>query len=139
VIIQDTFFASQEHFERAREAKTTRFIQEDVFGFAEILPVDALIRDAASSGLRVALLEDVSEHYKRTVAAWLERLHMLDGLRFPLRDATMRMLRQGGSCMGYSTLHYLAVLAPHDGSVRALKQTLRSMRPRTSALRSVSP
>jgi cyclopropane-fatty-acyl-phospholipid synthase len=131
VIVQDTFFANEDHFARARDARTTRFIQEEVFGFAEIVPVDALIRDAAANGLHVTLLEDVSDHYKRTVAAWLRRLEVVDPLRFPLRNATMRMLRQGGSCMGYSTLHYLAVLALRDGSVRSLKETLRSLRRRS--------
>jgi cyclopropane-fatty-acyl-phospholipid synthase len=128
IVVQDTFFATEEAFERARTARTTRFIQEDVFGFAEIVPVDAFARDVAAAGLHVSLLEDVSDHYKRTVRAWLERLEPLDAERFPLRDSTMRMLKHGGACMGYTTLHYLAVLSPLDTSRRSLKETLRSLR-----------
>jgi cyclopropane-fatty-acyl-phospholipid synthase len=128
IVLQDTFFASELTEEQHRAARTTKFIQDDVFGFAEILAVPSLLRDAASAGLRVASLEDVSEHYTQTVAAWLARLGGLDAERFPLRDRTMRMLRQGGACMGYTTLHYLAVLAPHEASRQSLKETLRAFR-----------
>jgi cyclopropane-fatty-acyl-phospholipid synthase len=128
IVLQDTFFASEEVEEQHRATRTTKFIQDDVFGFAEILAVPSLVRDASAAGLRVVSLEDVSEHYTQTVAAWLARLGSLDPAQFPLRDRTMRMLRQGGACMGYTTLHYLAVLAPHEASRQALKETLKAFR-----------
>jgi cyclopropane-fatty-acyl-phospholipid synthase len=128
VVVQDTFFGSEELWLQHRAAPTTRFIQEEVFGFAEILPLDALVRDAAAAGLHPTLIEDVTDHYRRTVAGWLARLDAPNDSRFAERDRTVRMLRRGAACMGYSTRHYLAVLAPQDSSFESLKRSLRSLR-----------
>jgi cyclopropane-fatty-acyl-phospholipid synthase len=128
LVVQDTFFAAPELFERHRRAKTTRFIQDEIFGFAEILPVEVLISDAAAAGLRVVSLEDVSDHYRRTVVEWIARLDNLDPAHYPLRDRTLRMLRHGASCLGYTTLHYLAVFAPFKPTQQTLRATLRELR-----------
>jgi len=127
VVLQDTFFVSEEIWRRHRAAPTTRFIQKDVFGFAEILPLDALVRDAAAAGLYPAMIEDVTDHYKRTVAGWLAKLDALGPSRFVQRDDTMRMLRRGAACMGYTTRHYVAILAPQDLSFESLKRNFRSL------------
>jgi cyclopropane-fatty-acyl-phospholipid synthase len=128
IVLQDTFFATEELFDRHRAAKTTRFIQSEVFGYAEIVPLEWLVRDAGAAGMRVAMLEEVTQHYHRTVAAWIAHLASLDAARFPLRDSTIRMLRLGAASMGYTTGHYFVVLAPRDSSRRGLEKTLKVLR-----------
>ena len=51
-------------------ARTTRYIQEEIFGFAEIVSMASFARMASEAGLRLLHAEDVSDHYQRTVAAW---------------------------------------------------------------------
>ena len=128
LLVQDTFFVSQSLFERHRAAPSTQFIQNEVFGFAEIRAVQTLVEDAAEAGLRLVFLEDISDHYQQTVEAWLSRLGALDAVRFPLRDPTRRMLLHGASCLGYTTAHCFVVLAAHQPRSRALKDTLRRLR-----------
>jgi cyclopropane-fatty-acyl-phospholipid synthase len=126
LVMQDTFFVNESARKQHAEAATTRLIQKEVFGYAEIPSIQALLEDAADAGLAAVSLEDVSEHYRQTVAAWLARLEGCDATSLALlQKATMQMLYRGAACLGCSTLHYFAVFAPHRASRRTLRDTLR--------------
>ena len=128
LVLQDTFYANSEFRDKAVDAMTTREIQEDLFGFAQIVPLDTFTQQLGAAGLSLRVLEDVSMHYKRTVAVWLHRLASVDSSRFPLKDACLRSLRRGAACMGYSTTHYFLVLSHQNGSLGGLNATLRKLR-----------
>ena len=128
LVLQDTFYATPDFRDKAVDAKTTRSIQEDLFGFAQIVPLETFTQQLTAAGLSLTVLEDVSVHYKRTVAAWLHRLASIDGARFPLKDACLRSLKRGAACMGYSTTHYFLVLNRQNSTLGGLKETLYHLR-----------
>ena len=93
IVLQDTFFLTEQLFQSHCRARTTRFVQDDIFGFAEIPSYEVFAREVAQAGLRIERQEDISPHYLRTVAARIAGLQRLDPLRYPLRDRCLRYLR----------------------------------------------
>lgn len=124
ILLQDTFFLSDELYAQHKSAASTRFVQEDVFGFADIPSVETFAREWAEAGLRLTAAEDVSSHYVRTVAAWLRRLERLDPRRFELRDACIRYLKMGAAGLDYTTCEMFMVLTARERSRAQLKANL---------------
>jgi len=54
--------------------KRDAFIQRYVFPDGELVPLGALLRDAERTGLEVRDVENLREHYVRTLRCWVERL-----------------------------------------------------------------
>jgi cyclopropane-fatty-acyl-phospholipid synthase len=128
IVVQNNYFLSAELWERHRAAPATRYVQDEIFGFAEITDLERFVQEAAAAGLRLVELEDISRHYLRTVLAWLERLQTLDAARFPLRDPCIRYLKLSAAGFDYSICEHFMVLAPLASSRRELRNNLSQLR-----------
>lgn len=128
LVLQDTFFLNDDTCRRALEARTTRFIQRDVFGYAELISLNAFTAQATLAGLQVRVLEDVSHSYLRTVNAWLYRLADVDSFRYPMKDDCRKYLVRAAACMGYTTAHYFCVMSKSGGTRQQLRDCLRGLR-----------
>jgi cyclopropane-fatty-acyl-phospholipid synthase len=124
IVLQDTFFLTEQMFQSHRRARTTRFVQDHIFGFAEIPSLETFTSEVASAGLRIERQEDLTPHYLRTAAAWIARLQRLDQERFPLRDGCIRYLRFGAAGLDYTTAQIFVVLRRLDGSRARLRSNL---------------
>lgn len=78
LIIEDTFFINHNLFALHRNRKETRFVQKDVFGFAEILPFSEFVEIASAAGLQISSVLEHSQSYKKTIHFWLERLRSVE-------------------------------------------------------------
>ncbi len=83
ILIEDTFFISNAEYIKHAEKPATRFVQEGVFGFAEILSLEEQLKQAQQVGLKVSAMLEHSSSYKATINCWIKKLRQLDPKRFP--------------------------------------------------------
>ena len=74
VVVEDTFFLSPILYERHANHPATKFVQQEVFGFAEIPPLSAMIDMAPAADLRFDSTLEHSDSYRRTIAEWQKRI-----------------------------------------------------------------
>lgn len=130
IVVQNNFFLSDALYAEHQTARSRAFVQDEVFGFAEITSLATFAREAEEAGLRILALEDLSQHYLRTVAFWLSRLEELDPERFPLRDQTIRYLKISACGFDYSINELFIVLSRIVRSSRVLRKNLSTLRAR---------
>ena len=72
-MFEDTYFITDAAYEAHRRRPETQFVQQDVFGFAEILSLPKFLNVAATAGLSLADVFEHSSHYRRTIDEWILR------------------------------------------------------------------
>lgn len=83
IIIEDTFFVSKETHASHQNHEATRFVQEKIFGFAEILSLSEQIEQITGAGLKVAYMLEHSNSYKHTIECWIRNLRQIDVAQYP--------------------------------------------------------
>lgn len=83
IVIEDTFFVTKDSYTVHHTHEATRFVQEKVFGFAEILSLSEQIEQIASAGLKIAYMLEHSNSYKHTIGCWLRKLRQIDLQQYP--------------------------------------------------------
>ena len=78
ISMEDTFFLSEPLFQAHHARAETRFVQQDVFGFAHITSLSPHLDIVRAAGLRVRHAWDNTEHYARVIELWMEQLESLD-------------------------------------------------------------
>ena len=102
------------------------FIQRYVFPDGELVPLGALLGDAERTGLEVRDVENLREHYVRTLRCWVERLeHAHDAAAAMAGEHTYRVWRlyMAATTLGFAsgrlTLVQTLLAKPlADGAVR---------------------
>lgn len=84
LILEDTFFLSEALYQAHKAREETRFVQEQIFGYAHVTSLAAHLDTLREVGLRVREAWDNSEHYGRAIEIWMERLGGMDPARFEL-------------------------------------------------------
>ncbi len=74
IIIEDTLYISQHHYENFNDHPETDFIQKDVFGIAPIPSLPDVIEWAGQSGLGIDYVLEHSDSYRKTLLEWIARL-----------------------------------------------------------------
>ena len=83
VVIEDTFFITQEDHQKHANNDATRFVQEKIFGFAEILPLEEQLQQIQDSGLRLVSMLEHSNSYKLTIRRWIKSLKSMNTEKYP--------------------------------------------------------
>jgi cyclopropane fatty-acyl-phospholipid synthase-like methyltransferase len=77
IIIEDTFFISEQLYQKHAKRAETKYVQDEVFGFAEILALPTFLEVAAGSGLQIQSVLEHSQSYSRTIKLWLTKLEQM--------------------------------------------------------------
>lgn len=83
IVIEDTFFVTKDCYSEHRAHEATRYVQEEIFGFAEILSLSEQIEQIANAGLKVSYMLEHSNSYKNTIGCWLRKLREMDIQQYP--------------------------------------------------------
>jgi cyclopropane-fatty-acyl-phospholipid synthase len=110
IVIEDTFFATQGSYTAHRSREATRFVQEKVFGFAEILSLSEQIEQIASAGLKISYLVEHSNSYKHTIGCWLRKLRQIDLQQYPDTKDFIKYMTIAQRGWNKTTQNYLLVL-----------------------------
>lgn len=88
----------------------TRHVTEGIFGFADMVPLSALVEAVESAGLSLVGLTDLTAHYRRTTCDWEARaLANRDDIEKAapgMFDPLIRYLQTASAGWGYTTKHY---------------------------------
>lgn len=83
VVIEDTFFTSKETYQSHAEKEATRFVQEKIFGFAEILCFSDQVEQIFNAKLKITSMFEHSDSYKYTIGQWIKNLKKMDYDQYP--------------------------------------------------------
>lgn len=108
VIIEDTFFISEKLYQKHHARNETKYVQQEVFGFAEILSLSNFLEIAANKGFQVQSILEHSNSYARTVDLWLEKLYpMRERGQYPQADEFIKYLEIAQRGWRYTIANYL--------------------------------
>ena len=110
IVIEDSFFLSEELFQRHAHDPRTEYLQKQVFGYAEIPSLSGFADMTRNAGLRIASMLDTTDDYERTIAAWLARLTSATVTDKALAKSFTTYLGIAQAGWNYTTSNYVAVL-----------------------------
>lgn len=108
IIIEDTFFISEELYQKHAKRTETKFVQDEVFGFAEILSLPQFLEMSVDLGFQMQSLLEHSKSYARTIELWLEKLNRMNS--HPKTDEFVRYLKIAQRGWQYTIANYLIEL-----------------------------
>jgi cyclopropane-fatty-acyl-phospholipid synthase len=86
------------------------FVSESIFGWGDMRPLSELVRGAEDAGFSVVAVDDLTEHYYRTIEDWLANVQRnaaaLDEIEDGLATRLVRYLETANAGWGYTTKHY---------------------------------
>jgi cyclopropane-fatty-acyl-phospholipid synthase len=110
VLIEDTFFLSEGLYQTHRLREETRFVQDEVFGFAHVYSLSRHLDAVRDARLRVMTTLDHSDSYARTIEIWIDRLGALDPERYPLAAQFIRYMEVFQRGWGHTISNHLMSL-----------------------------
>jgi len=110
IIVEDTFFISDQHYKDHAARQETKFVQQTVFGYAHILSLPNFVNVASECGLVMEQMLEHSDSYCKTVAAWIETLKSLDQTQYPMANTYVDYLKIGQRGWNYTIANYLLSL-----------------------------
>ncbi len=111
IVIEDTFFSSNAAYDAHKNNGATRFLQNDIFGFAEVLALSAQLEQIAEVGLKVVQMLEHSNSYRYTINSWLKTLKSLDTQQYPKAKDFIKYLLIAQKGWNLTTQNQLMVLA----------------------------
>jgi cyclopropane-fatty-acyl-phospholipid synthase len=108
--LSESCFRNWRAYEEFSVRPGTRHVTEGIFGFADMVPLSALVQAVESAGLSLTGLTDLTAHYRRTTVDWEARAtanrdeiaKAAPGMFGPL----IRYLQTASAGWGYTTKHY---------------------------------
>ncbi|WP_433714394.1 SAM-dependent methyltransferase [Nocardia sp. CA-084685] len=88
----------------------TEFVREDIFGWGDLRPLSELLTAAEDAGFSIIAVDDLTEHYRRTIDDWIVNVDAAAGridAHGPGLAAKLRhYLEIANAGWGYTTKHY---------------------------------
>jgi len=89
------------------------FVRDSIFGWGDMRPLSELVCAAEEAGLSMVSLDDLTDHYRRTISDWLAnvRAHQetIDAIYPGMAVRLVRYLETANAGWGYTTKHYALV------------------------------
>lgn len=83
IVIEDTFFIDKDLHASHADNEATRYVQEKIFGFAEILSLSEQTEQIAKAGLKISYMLEHSDSYRCTIKSWIRNLKKLKAQDYP--------------------------------------------------------
>ncbi len=112
ILLEDTFFLSEALYQKHKNHQATQFVQQSIFGFAEIHSLPRHFDEAREAGLKVTELLEHSDSYKRTIAEWMQRLEQLDAGSHPLVSPFLQYMGIFQRGWNYTIGNFLITMEP---------------------------
>jgi cyclopropane-fatty-acyl-phospholipid synthase len=88
----------------------TDFVRNAIFGNGRLRPLSELVAAAETAGFAVDAVDDLTDHYRRTIEAWITNVAasapQLDEMQAGLADRLTHYLEIANAGWGYTTKHY---------------------------------
>ncbi|MEU0808978.1 class I SAM-dependent methyltransferase [Streptomyces sp. NPDC005970] len=122
--LSESCFRNHAAYEEFSHRPGTRHVTENIFGFADMVPLSTLVEAVESAGFSLTALSDLTAHYHRTIQDWEERAHAardrIERVAPGMSEPLIRYLRTANAGWGYTTKHYaLSALKSRMGPAEA--------------------
>jgi cyclopropane-fatty-acyl-phospholipid synthase len=108
--VSESCFRNWRAYQEFSARPGTRHVTEGIFGFADLVPLSALVQAVESAGLSLTGLTDLTAHYDRTIADWQTRAmanrDAIEKAAPGMFDPLIRYLQTASAGWGYTTKHY---------------------------------
>lgn len=112
IVIEDTFFTTSECHAKHHAVAATKYVQEKIFGFAEIPSLSLLVDQVACAGLKVSSMFEHSSSYKRTIDCWIGKLKLMNSELYPKSRDFIKYMTIVQRGWNNTILNQLLVLKP---------------------------
>jgi cyclopropane-fatty-acyl-phospholipid synthase len=110
VYISESCFRNAQIADQFATRPGSRYVGEEIFGFADMVPASKLLAAVEEAGLSLTALTDLTAHYPLTIEAWAERVRQnrseIDLFALGMSDRLLRYFSVFVSAFGYTTKHY---------------------------------
>lgn len=110
IVIEDTFFVSRDTHQSHGDLEATRFVQEKIFGFAEILSLSEQIEQISNANLKITYMLEHSNSYKYTIGRWIQNLKQVDAQEYPSARDFIKYMTIAQRGWNRTTQNHLLVL-----------------------------
>jgi cyclopropane-fatty-acyl-phospholipid synthase len=108
--LSESCFRNAEVYDEFAARPGTRHVTETIFGFADMVPLSALVAATESAGFSLDALDDLTAHYHRTIEEWERRAlaghDRIEAVAPGMTEPLVRYLRTANAGWGYTTKHY---------------------------------
>ncbi|MGY0055399.1 SAM-dependent methyltransferase [Streptomyces sp. LZ34] len=108
--LSESCFRNRAAYEEFSRRPGTKHVTEDIFGFADMVPLSTLVEAVESAGFSLTALSDLTAHYHRTIQEWEQRVHAardrVERAAPGMSEPLIRYLRTANAGWGYTTKHY---------------------------------
>lgn len=108
-VSESCFRNAARHAEFA-DRENTAFVRDSIFGWGDMRPLSDLVRGAENAGFSVIAVDDLTEHYHRTIEDWLANVQRnadaLEEIQPGLSKQLTRYLQTANAGWGFTTKHY---------------------------------
>jgi cyclopropane-fatty-acyl-phospholipid synthase len=134
--LSESCFRDQATYQEFSRRPGTKQVTEEIFGFADMVPLSMLVEAVETAGFSLAGLTDLTPHYYRTIEEWerraeaaRDRIELVEpGMSGPL----IQYLQTANAGWGYTTKHYaLSALRTRMGPMEVSCSASEPRRDRT--------
>jgi cyclopropane-fatty-acyl-phospholipid synthase len=108
--VSESCFRNEATRARFGERSGTAYVRDAIFGWGDMRPLSRLVKAAEDAGFSLVALDDLTDHYRRTIEDWLSNVDRnaarLDQVEAGLADRLRRYLQTANAGWGYTTKHY---------------------------------
>lgn len=108
--LSDSCFRNQAAYDEFADRPGTVHVTDAIFGFADMVPVSALVAGIESAGFSLTGLTDLTAHYHRTIEHWeanaLANQDEIERIMPGYLEPLVRYLRTANAGWGYTSKHY---------------------------------
>ncbi|GAA2529922.1 SAM-dependent methyltransferase [Winogradskya humida] len=113
--LSESCFRNAAVYREFNDRPGTRHVMENIFGFADMVPLSVLVAAVETAGFSLTGLDDLTAHYKRTIADWERNAETnRDAIEQALPggfEPLIRYLRTANAGWGYTAKHYALTAA----------------------------
>jgi cyclopropane-fatty-acyl-phospholipid synthase len=111
--VSESCFRNAAKHRQFAEREGTTFVRDSIFGWGDMRPLSDLVRAAEDAELSITAVEDLTDHYRRTIDDWMANVRE-NAAAIDARDpgASARLthyLEIANAGWGYTTKHYALV------------------------------
>lgn len=113
VYLSETCFCNATKQREFASRPGTRFVLQETFGWAELIPVSEYIRHFEDAGFSLRGLVDLTADFHRTIEIWIENVERnraaIDAIEPGLSDRLLRYCEVSNAGWGYTSKQYAVV------------------------------
>lgn len=113
IYISESCFRNRQKYEEFSNRPSSRFVQDEVFGWSSMVPLSDIITALEDAGFSLTALTDLTGHYQRTIRDWMHNIQQnydsLEATHSGIAAKLLRYLEIVNTGWGFTIKHHAVV------------------------------